>query len=251
LDKALQGCPDPDFVCGCFAGLVSAERAGLAKGLLIERFPKAKVEVLPDYAAALVAAPPESNLLIIAGTGSLVCSRTEAGFRKSGGGGYLIGDEASGFQFGRIALKRYISEPSAASPAVRKEIENVFGAIAFEDVLPAIYRTPAPASLISKLAKAFASDLIAGEQYAIDALTEQMKMLASIAEQHLKTWHSGLKSVNICLSGGVWQLSPRFQQALLTELSAMMPNLELTISRIARPPILGAVELAVEMANGN
>ncbi|HET7246891.1 MAG TPA: hypothetical protein VFJ07_18850 [Streptosporangiaceae bacterium] len=66
-------------MAACAAGTCGpAQRAQIA-GLLAGRFPGADIHVAPDYVAAFLAAPQGTDACIVAGTGSVVCSRAFCG----------------------------------------------------------------------------------------------------------------------------------------------------------------------------
>ena len=95
-EAALAGCPEPDVAVACVAGSGHEESRCRVETLLRTRFPAAAVHVLPDYAAAWAAAPANAAAVVVAGTGSVVCTRREDGtFRVSGGLGWMIGDHGS------------------------------------------------------------------------------------------------------------------------------------------------------------
>ena len=99
---ALDGCPAATRVAACVSGGgAEAPRAQIA-ALLTDRFPGAEVHVAPDYVAAFLAAAPDSDLCIVAGTGSVVCSRAADGsFPISGGRGWILGDHGGAARLGR------------------------------------------------------------------------------------------------------------------------------------------------------
>ena len=73
LYRATENSPAPDFVCGCFAGLLTADDRSRANDILARTFPSAKVRSEPDYYAALMASE-DADVCVVAGTGSVVCS---------------------------------------------------------------------------------------------------------------------------------------------------------------------------------
>jgi N-acetylglucosamine kinase-like BadF-type ATPase len=73
---ALDGCPDPGLVAACVAGAFAAEGRTRVEQVLHARFPGATVRVEPDYVAAYMVA--QADIVTIAGTGSIVCSRPQA-----------------------------------------------------------------------------------------------------------------------------------------------------------------------------
>ena len=249
--KTLEGCPPADYVAGCFAGLLTEIDRARAVALLKEIVPSAQaVRAEPDYVAALMACGPEVDICLIAGTGSLICSRSEGRVVKSGGGGYLLGDFGSGCQYGRALLQHFLVVGARGlSELARKAIEKQFGSTDENEVLATLYRGGAPAARLAKLAPTLARDAHAGEPYALQALREQTAQLAAIVRSHVDRFLSHKRELRICLAGGLWEASSLFQSQLESALCAAHAEMELEFSRISRPPVQGAVRLAQELAS--
>ena len=92
---------------------VGAGMAGVAQNLdwlrevLVSVFPQAKITVAPDYEIALIGAHGKRyGILVLSGTGSAACGINASGeLAHSGGWGYLLGDEGSGYWLGLETLK--------------------------------------------------------------------------------------------------------------------------------------------------
>ena len=153
LRKATVDCPQPTGVCGCFAGLLTKDDRERGELHLRHLFPYAAVRAEPDYAAALFANEPFPDLCVICGTGSLICSRAEGNVVKSGGGGYILGDIGSAYQFGRDALRHFLYSPQEPSSRLVKAVEEFFTSTEANQVIAKVYRTPSPAALIAKFAR--------------------------------------------------------------------------------------------------
>jgi len=248
IRRASESQSNPDFVCGCFAGLLTEEDRIRAKDILKSVFPAAAVRTEPDYFAALRASEG-ADMCVIAGTGSVVCSHVDGKLAKSGGRGYLLGDVGSAFQFGRSALLHFLEVgPNRISPELAHAIEQKFGSLNENEVLARLYRGGLPAAQLAKLAGAFAKDAKANAPYALSTLESQMNSLVSVTQKHIDTFHSVRRSLSVCLAGGLWEGSSIFRNAFIEKLRPMYPEREITISRISRPPVYGAVELAKELA---
>lgn len=246
--KTLDGCPSPDFIAGCFAGLLTDDDRRRATELLSWAAPKAKVIAEPDYVAALLACEEGTDICLIAGTGSLICSRFDGRVVKSGGGGYLLGDFGSACQYGRAVLQHFLvvgSEGLTESTATL--IERQFGSLSQNEVLAALYRGGAPAARLAKLAPAIAKDGHTGEFYALQALRDQTARLASIIRAHADRYHSHQNALQICLAGGLWEASSIFQSQLQAAVCAVLSGYEPSFARVARPPVHGAVKLAQQL----
>ena len=252
LRRAAAGCPPATAVCGAFAGLVGPSERERALVLLREVFPGAEVRAEADYAAAHAAAPPGTHLTVIAGTGSLLCGPDGDGkLVKTGGGGYLLGDEASGYRFGQAALVHFLRRPAARTAHLSAAVEAAFGAREASAVVAAVYRAASPQPLLARLLPAFAKDLDAGEAYAESVASCELAQLGELAALHVETHLFDLPEVRIALAGGVWGASDRFERLFRRSLEGALPDVRIEIDRIVRPPVLGAVALAKEhIGNG-
>lgn len=251
LETALQAHPKIEVACGCFAGLLTHEDRARAVDLLQALLPNAKIDATPDYAAALYACDEGTDICVIAGTGSLVCSKGVEGIAKSGGLGYLLGDEGSGFRYGQAALRAYLNEPSNASNALRSAVVKFFGCGEPNEIVSRVYRQSAPAAALAKLAKALATDAANGIRYATKALDEQTEALAAITARHIRQHFAGRTRLGVCLAGGLWQTASLFRDTFMRVLKEKAEEMELVGTRINHPPVFGAVRLAQEMAHGN
>lgn len=247
LTHATDGCPDASFVCGCFAGLISDEVRQRGLDHLRNLFPGAIVRAEPDYTAALYASPPETDICVISGTGSLVCSRLGGKIVKSGGRGFILGDAGSAYQFGRDALMYFLDNREEASPALRNQINDLFGTDEESAIVPTIYKAQTPATIVSKLAKALGSDAKVAQPYALESIDRNMSALAAIVARHAAKHLPDRRVLHISLAGGLWKAAPLFKERLAHYTQEMLTRQEIVVSRITRPPLQGAVELAREM----
>lgn len=248
LQKALYGCPKPDVVCGCFAGLLTQEDGERAGRLLGDLFPSAQVVTFPDYAAAHAAS--DADLTVVAGTGSVVCSRIDGKFVKTGGRGYVLGDEGSGFRYGRASLLHYLEVgPASASPALREAVARHLGSTEEPAAVAALYRAGSPQAKLSRITDAFVADWERGESYAKMYLAEESDRLAETVAKHVRTFHAGKAGLNGSLAGGLWRASRRFQEALEASIANGVCESQVIFTPLKRAPVLGALNLAMEVMN--
>jgi len=229
--------------------LISDEVRRRGEDFLRSFFPGATVRAEPDYTAAFYASPAETDVCVIAGTGSLVCSKSARGIVKSGGRGYILGDVGSGYQYGRDAVMRFLDEPEAASPALRAAIRDVFGSEDESVIIPMVYKAQTPATMIAKMLKALAADAKNGEPYALISVERHCEDLAQVIQRHVRRNIPGGDALNLSLAGGVWKAAPVFKDVLTAKVQAGLPERRVTVQRITRPPLHGAVELAKEMSS--
>lgn len=248
LRHASIDCPKPDYVCGCFAGLLTEADRRNAIDLLKEAFPYSVVRAEPDFRAPLKLSEG-SQICVLAGTGSLVCSMHGDRIEKSGGRGYVLGDKGSAFQYGRVALLHFLDDPKAASRHLRSAVLERFGSLKEPDIVASLYKNGTPASQLAKLFGAFSRDAKAGEPYALNAIHIQTSLLAEVVHKHVEQHFAQESKLSICLVGGVWNGGAVFKDALQVHLAQEMPQLELTMNKISQPPVRGAAELARELAS--
>lgn len=246
--RAAQEGPEPDFVCGCFAGLLVSDDRIRAVEMLHTIFPNAAIRAEPDYFAALMASD-DADVCIIAGTGSLVCSRKDGAVVKSGGRGYILGDVGSAYQYGRAAMLHFLDVgPKNCSEALSTLVFTRFGSHDESAVLARLYRGGLPAAQLAKLAPAFGKDVRAGIPYAVRVLEEQTIALAKIVQRHIETHFESRNELRATLAGGLWDGATLYRNALETKLNELMPKRQIEFHRISRPPVHGAVQLARELA---
>ena len=249
LAEATIGAPRVDVACGCFAGLLTHRDAARAKQLLSPFTGEAHLVAFPDYVASLWA-DPLCDLLVIAGTGSVVVSRQGSGYAKSGAGGPLLGDEGSGFDIVRRALSRTLlsAGPVELSPAFRQSLGDAFGSEEPNEVVAAIYRAPSPARRVASLLPALVLDAAQGFCYATEALAEAQSSLALRTASHLVQHLTGRPAVRLALAGGVWDADPALMGTFADRVRAFAEQQGYTGSLICQgleaAPIQGAVALA-------
>jgi N-acetylglucosamine kinase-like BadF-type ATPase len=251
LLQATRDCENPDFICGCFAGLMTENDRRRAESYLSSMFPLARVHAEPDYAAAFAASDSGTDVCVIAGTGSLICSRIDGRMVKSGGRGYILGDEGSAFHCGREALVHYFKSPQEASESIKEALLKQFDTLEEGPIVSRLYQSPSPPSALAKLAKALGQDARAGHAYALQAIETQMDHLTSVVEGHISRYFGSAERLRITLAGGLWQNAPQFRDAFTRMLEEKLPTMNLEVQRIVKPPVYGAVMLAKEMAHVN
>lgn len=253
LRKAAEGCPEPQYVCGCFAGLLTAQDQERAITHLSNLFPEAEVRAEPDCLAAIYASTPIPDVCVIAGTGSLVCSLIDGQLVKSGGGGYILGDDGSACIYGRDALRHFLYNREDASQYLLKAIADAFGSTEYSQVIARIYHSNSPAAVISKLAKALAVEARNGHEYALESLDQHSQLLARLVIKHI---HRHLSSrmggaIKVATSGGLWKTDAVFKEKFGHYVKEFGKDLNLEIAPVQSPPVRGALKLAMGMKHGN
>lgn len=252
LKKALEGCPPVDAACAAFAGLLGSPERERALEILTSLGLPESIRLEPDFAATLAACPEGTDLCVLAGTGSLVCSRIRGGtLEKTGGLGALLGDDGSAFAIGRAALRDFLDAPHSSSEAARGAIEALCETLDPAEIVGKVYRAPSPAAFVAKLAASVGLRARNGEPDAFHLVETQMTALAELAAQHARRLGLEAKGLRIALAGGLWQGSAAFREAFLRALEARGKIEGASVEHLKRPPVEGAVKLAMETAYGN
>jgi len=247
LHQAANGCPRPDAVCGCFAGLLTEDDRARAVSILAGMFPGATCRAEPDYHAALMSCPPGTHACLVVGTGSVICSRVEGRLVKSGGRGFLLGDAGSTAQYGRDALLHFLAVgPANTGAKLRDRIQSLFGSLDESDIVSRLYRHPTPVSLLVRLASSLAHDYKAGEPYAVAGVERHTSLLADVVAEHCRRFLADEPFIKLVLAGGLWKLGEVFGANLEQGLCQRLEPKRVECTRISKPPVVGAAMLAEE-----
>lgn len=254
LKKATEGCPQADIVCGCFAGLLTDQDRERATIHLRHIFPNAEILAEPDCLAALYANTPLPDICVIAGTGSLVCGLKGGTLVKSGGGGYILGDDGSACMYGRDALRHFLFSSETPSQLLLKAIEETYGTLDPSVIMARIYHSNSPAAVISKLAKVVATEAKSGQAYALESVELNTLRLARLVIHHIHRHVAEEKwkeQVTIVCSGGLWKTDSLFRDRFNQQMKELAGEIVLEISQVQMPPVRGALKLALDHKYGN
>ncbi len=202
-----------------------------------------RVTVENDGFIALVGAfSGEPGIILISGTGSICYGmNAEEKMARSGGWGYLLGDEGSGYFIGNQALIAALKDLDGrgAQTVLRQKFESFYGIASIDLIVPKIYagsiRKEDVASLAPFVFEAAERGDSVAEQIVARAGTELGKMAIAVARQ------LGLDNqpIRVAPIGSVLQNQ---QQKLVpfisAELKAVSSNLQ--FQQPQYPPAVGA-----------
>ena len=278
LWNALEGCPEPDAIGACFAGVLGPADQEAIWEILGRKYDTV-ITVAADYEAAFRSCPPGTSACIIAGTGSVVVSAHGV----AGGGGALLGDVGSAFDLVRLGLQRLVYEgrneggnalpsPSPQEGEVRERSERGGGTRDLPPS-PSLHSGTPPCKqggelghLAQILRERFGTLARAELTFAILNTKSPQAELASmihafgcdVAESSalqeiviqrfrtlLETAYRIAPPTHIGLCGGVWDAHPIFVE-LMERLTRDLPGsaARVTIGKPDVPPVMGAVRLA-------
>jgi glucosamine kinase len=244
--SALEGCPQATHVAACVAGAASAGQRARISRLLSGRFPDAVIQVMPDYIAAFAAAPDGTDVAVVAGTGSVVCSRDPDGaYATSGGRGWIVGDHGSAARLGRAVLERFCDDPSAASPVFAAGVREAIGHSDWRGIVSSLSTTQNPAALLARAAPLLTAAAADGAGWAVEVLEAEMTALAEMTTRHIRRSLPSEAAARVALAGGVWNSHvavSAFRIAMRQD--CPVPTI---ILRSTLDPIAGAARIAASM----
>lgn len=266
IRAALDAAPRVCAAAGCFAGLIDDHTASIAGNILTSLLPGISVDVYPDYFGTLEAMPEEADMLVIAGTGSVICSKQGDVVVKSGGGGYILGDQGSCCDLGKRLMAATCVNMEPCSERLLEAIEETFGSRSPAAALMASYRSATPAVSFAKLAVAVVEQAQAGELLALRVVRESLAGLAKLAIDHYSRFGTAKEPVCIAIDGGLWQTGNLVEHEFESALREYSRNIsqsdsisdrnrdlsrQYTLVRLQVPPVVGAAMLARKKYNGN
>lgn len=124
------------------------------------------------------------GLMVIAGTGSIALGRNGSGrTQRVGGWGYIYGDEGSGFDITRQALRAALREEEGWGPAtaLRKAFLAATGAPDINTLLHWFYTDAWPRARVASLSRLVDETARNGDSTALEILHNAAQQLASMA----------------------------------------------------------------------
>ncbi len=240
---ALAGFPSPRRVAACVSGTTDDAKRAQIEDLLAARFPGAIVRVMPDYFAAVMAAPLGTDVCIVAGTGSVVCGRDASGrYCATGGRGWILGDRGSAARLGQAALEYFVSDPRRAPASLAEAVGRLFGGSDWRTVVQAVHGAANPAPLLARAAPLLTGAAEDQAGWAVELLDEEMSALAASAAVHIEQYLQGKPELRAALSGGVWA-SKAARLSFGRALRQVVAH-RVIVSQSVNDPLDGAVRLA-------
>jgi N-acetylglucosamine kinase-like BadF-type ATPase len=220
------------FEAACFGMSGGPEdKVGILRNVLHSE----RLEVTNDAVIALAGATAGGpGIITISGTGSIGFGRNEAGrAARTGGWGYVFGDEGSGFDIGRQALRAALRMEEGWGPAtaLRDMLLEATGDRTANEVLHRFYTPAWPRSRVATLAPLVDKAALAGDAVAAEIMGNAAQQLATLtASVRRQLWEPGAP-VRVAYIGGV------FHSGLLLERYRTL--LELEPGAACAPPVYG------------
>ena len=210
--------------------------------------PDAEVQIHSDMVTALAGASIASTgVIVIAGTGSVAFGKNAAGeTAHAGGWGYIMGDEGSGYDIGRKALRAASRAADGRGPdtSLQQTILSHFAVSGLRDVHQRVYSGALTRPQIAGLARVVAQDAAAGDAVALSILTNAGTHLADAALAVVQKLT--LTAATIYTTGGVFGAGKTILDPFRARLHASDPSI--AVQSAAHSPIIGALFLALTAA---
>jgi N-acetylglucosamine kinase-like BadF-type ATPase len=253
MEGALSGQPIvPAAICLGVAGADRPDDAAIIRGIMRRIGYKSPTLVVNDALVALTAAAgDDSGIVVICGTGSICYGRDEDGrAARSGGWGYILGDEGSGYWIGRRALAAVVRHADRRGPAtvLTTLVLQHFRVRAVSDLVQEVHLRDPRRHRVASLAAVVQAACDQGDVVArtiVDAACDELVIAAGSVAERLALRGAVFPLV---LAGGVLQVLPALREQLLRRLPDVAPRSQPRM--LTEEPAVGAVRLAVAEAHG-
>lgn len=203
--------------------------------------------VVNDAAIALVAGAPERvGIVILAGTGSIAYGADRGGrTARSGGYGFLLADEGSGYWLGHQALRAAVRAADGRGPQtlLRPILFEALEVSSVAELIPRVYEKGLPKHRIAALAGVVETARALGDSVAEGLVDAAARELAAAARAVARRLEFGAEPFPIVLAGGVFKACPTLPARLPAHLE--LPGGRLTPLTVE--PARGAVTLALDL----
>jgi N-acetylglucosamine kinase-like BadF-type ATPase len=232
--------------CAALAGVGDPAHYDPMKEALDREFGAGAVELVTDARAALEGAlNGEPGVVVIAGTGSIAMGMNHAGREaRSGGWGPTLGDEGSGYDIARQALKAVAASFDHRAPRTLMTdlICARLGIETAADLKAVIYKSEIVHAEIASLAELVCEAAQEGDPVAISILQEAGQNLGELAVSVIEKLRMAQQSFRVACVGSVFHSGNVVITPLVDAISRVAP-----LAKVGPPvhsPAMGAAKLA-------
>jgi N-acetylglucosamine kinase-like BadF-type ATPase len=179
----------------------------MLKSIVRNRYPDAEIFITHDaYIAHYGAFSGNAGVLVTSGTGSIAFGRNDENVEaRSGGFGWKLGDEGSGYWIGREAIRAALAvwegsgEPTKLTDLIQDkfELKDVYG------IVPKIYQDDINNSEISQLSEQVHKLALEGDTVSEQIIKNAGVELGIMAVKVAKTLNISPENLNVSLLGSV------------------------------------------------
>lgn len=186
--------------------------------------------VTGDYRTALYGALSiPVGIILIAGTGSICYGRNAEGKEhRTGGFGYLIDDDGSGYAIGRDMLTSVVRaydgrrEKTALTPMILEHL----GVTTIEEIVKFVYRRDANKREIAALAPILTIAYAAGDSAAVEIVDKSCNELFQLVCPAVE--RLGLGSCSLAMSGSILQKDENIRSGFTARVASKYPGIRCT-----------------------
>lgn len=205
-----------------------------------------RILVTNDSVGLLTAGTPEGwGIALIAGTGSIAFGQTPDGrFTRTGGWGYLLGDEGSAYSLALGGLRASVRAADGRDPEnqllpaflERLELEQP------DELLEAVYLSGRDRAWIASLADVVTSIAESGDKVALQLLDVAGEELAKLISTTARKLGLEAGPIPCCCTGGLLLNTPHLQTKIVKTLREQ--GIELADFVPVQEPVWGVIKLA-------
>jgi N-acetylglucosamine kinase-like BadF-type ATPase len=237
-----------DIAAGCaaIAGISHPIHYHTMRKALDARLRMDHLELVTDARAALEGAlDGRQGIVLIAGTGSIAMGMNDARkVERSGGWGPTLGDEGSGYDIARQALKAVAASFDGRAPRtmLTERICRELGITSAKDLPGVIYNNEAASTQIASLARLVADAAAEGDAVARQILAQAGRDLGELAVSVIHKLHLEAAAFRVAYVGSVFKAGDCVLEPLRAAVLRVAPRAE--VGPPLRSPEIGAVKLA-------
>ena len=210
LDELLEDAPTSSikWACCAFAGAGRPEEKA-AVSELMKTMGFDQFTILTDAEIRYYSIfGDDCGILVSAGTGSICLVKTaDQRLLQIGGWGYLLGDEGSGYDIGRHAIKSVLQDLSnnESPSSFSRKLLSFYGLEKEGNLISIIYSSPIPSKLIASCAKFVCEQADAMDPEALEIVDMTTTSLVQYALQAVKLiYPTPLDHYKVALAGGIF-----------------------------------------------
>lgn len=219
-----------------------------------------RIAIVNDSELVLAAGTPDGwGLALIAGTGSIGFAKSQDGrVARAGGWGYLIGDEGSGGELGREAVRAAVqaADGRAAPTRLLADILAFWGLRSPDDLVDRVYRAPPDSKPLRPGDLAALAPLVlhaasAGDPAAEKLVAAAVRALSDLALTLARKLAFPAHGTPLALGGGLLVGAAAVQAHMLA--ACAESGYEFAPVGLVNDPVAGAVQIArrlLDLPNG-
>lgn len=242
----------PAAICLGIAGVDRPRDADAVRGIMRRIGFKTRIVIVNDALIALVAGAAEGpGVVVIAGTGSIAYGRNSAGrAARSGGWGYVLGDEGGGYWIGRNALAAVVRQFDGRGPttALTSLVLREMHLANPTELIHAIYDRGFQRGAVAGIAKVVREAADAGDAVASEILGRAAHELTVAASAVVSALGMRGDVFPTVLSGGIFRAIPALGARVTAGISEVAPRSDVRVLSVE--PAAGAVYLALAAVRG-